>query len=277
MLAGLKNGEDKRAVAVRAALRGLYGLARIDDAPWSLSEEVGLPIMLHALRAVFVSWCGTLYRGVRPDAGMEAVAALNPLLARIDEALPDFYAHNFMSSDAAVAAWQSNVEAGRRAAGLVQAINVLEFPTFAFDSGRNWTDSFDTLAHFGPDAASNQAAWRAAQRTAVGADCEVLGKMAATRSDLILAPLWPTAAAAALATNLCPLRWEVLGPHLEIWLRERKDGALVMGKSPQAMEARMVGIANFPPAFWKDRDAKDALDAFDYALHGSMDNPHWGA
>jgi hypothetical protein len=33
MLAGLKVGEDKRAVAIRTALRGIHGMARIDDAP----------------------------------------------------------------------------------------------------------------------------------------------------------------------------------------------------------------------------------------------------
>lgn len=275
-LAGLKDDTDKRAVAVRAALRGLYGMARIDDAPWSLSAEIGAALKLQVLRAVFVSWCEILYDGVRPGARSEAFGALAPLLATLDAALPDFYKRNIMSSDYAVSAWQAHVEAGRRAAALAEAIETLEWQKLAFDRNRSWSDSFDTLAHFGPDGRDNQAAWRAAQRAAIGADCAVLRERAMTPRELVLAPLWPDMRSGALATNLHPRQWKDLGPHAETWLRERKDGALVMGKDPQTMAIRMVGIANLPRGFWEDRHADDAQKAFDYALYGDLGNPHWG-
>jgi hypothetical protein len=229
------------------------------------------------VRAVFVSWCEMLYDGVRVDARGEAFAALAPLLATLDAALPDFYARNMMSSDYAVAAWQAHVEAGRRAAALAETIETLELRPLAFDRDRTWSDGFDTLAHFGPDGRDNQTAWRAAQRAAIGADCAVLREGAMTCRDLMLAPLWPDARSGALATNLCPLRWQDLGHHADVWLSERKDGALVMGKDAQTMAIRMVGIANLPRGFWEDRHPDDAQKAFDYALYGDLENPHWGA
>jgi hypothetical protein len=98
-----------------------------------------------------------------------------------------------------------------------------------------------------------------------------------TRHELVMVPLWPNAESAALATNVNPLRWEDLGSYVETWLRERKEGALILGKSVQTMETRIVRIANLPSSFWENRDAKEALEAFDFALHGDLNHPHWGA
>lgn len=276
MLNQLQAPGDRRAIAVRAALRGIVGLVGIDTAPWSLSERLGVSIKLHALRAVFVAWCQTLYDGVRPDALGEAFTSLRPLLGELDGALPEFYEQNLISSDYAVSASQDNVEAGRRAAGLIEAIDTLEYRLLPIDKGRAYNDLLDTLALFGPDAYENRASWRAAQRAAIGADCEALrtGKLSA--KSLMLAPLWPSLAAAALETNLTRVE-KLYGRSIQIWLRERKDGSLVMGRNPLVAADRMARIANLPPAFWDDRIPADSLYAFDYALHGDLENPSWGS
>lgn len=276
-LAGLRDDTHKRAVAVRTALRGIAGLNHIDNAPWSLSEEVAQPIKLQGLRAMFVTWCELLYDGVRTDARQEAFDVLHRLLAKLDEALPDFYHRNIMSSDYAVASWQDSVEAGRRSARLIEAIDSLAFRPHVMDERRQYRDFLDTLSLYGPVGRTNEAAWRAAQRSAIGADCSVLRGGAMTGRDLMLAPLWPSSAAAALETNLASTPWTTLGQDALIWLRERKDGALVMGKDPEAAAARMIRIANLPPTFWNDRLPADTFYAFNYTLHGAMDNPHWGS
>jgi len=94
--------------------------------------------------------------------------------------------------------------------------------------------------------------------------------------ELGLAPLWPTPEAAAFATNVNTRDWTDIGRYTEIWLRERKDGSLIMAKQPSAMAGRMAKIANLPSAFWERPSAQEAFKAFDYALDGDMGNPHWG-
>jgi hypothetical protein len=274
-LKGLALDDDKRAVAVRAALRAIFGIARIDDAPWSLSDELGLPIKLQALRAVFIAWTGLLFEGVRQDALKDAFAALNPLLDRLDRALPDFYQRNVMGSDYAVASWQDNVEGGRRAANLVQSIATLEFRTLPFDTDRTYRDFLDTTVFYGPDGRDNQEQWRKLQRSAIAADCNLLRQRMISHAELGLAPLWSTTEAAAFATNVNTREWADLERYTEIWLRERKDGSLIMGKQPSAMAERMVKMASLPCAFWEKPAAKEALKAFDYALAG-MENPRLG-
>ncbi|HYE43367.1 MAG TPA: hypothetical protein VEA15_08230 [Caulobacteraceae bacterium] len=273
---GLPHGTERRAVAVRTALRGFAGIDRIDNAPWDLSEKLGLPIRLQAIRAVFVAWCELLYDDVRPGAAAEAFGALRPLLSELDQALPHFYGRNVMGSDYAVASWQDSVEAGRRAARLVEAIETLAPEPLPFDADRRYADLLDNLVLYGPDGHDNQRAWRAAQRAAIAADCEALRRGRPAR-ELALAPLWPEAAAAALETNLAATDWRAFDHYLKIWLRERKDGALVMGKEPAASAERMVRTAGLPAEFWSGRPATDTLYAFDYALHGRLDNPSWGS
>ena len=189
MLHELRTEADKRAVAVRTALRGFNGLREIEGAPWSLSDKLGLPIKLHALRVVFIAWCQTLYEGVRPEALGEASDALRPLLAELDEALPEFYSRNVMGSDYAVGAWQADIEAARRVAALVETVNILEFRLAPFDQQRSYTDILDTLSLYGPDATANQAAWRAAQRMAIRRDWEALRSGSTSRRKLMLEPL----------------------------------------------------------------------------------------
>ncbi len=274
---GLPHGTERRAVAVRAALRGFAGLDRIDNAPWALSETHGLPIRLQAIRTVFVAWCELLYDGVRPGARQEAHAALRPLLDELDEALPDFYGRNVMGSDYAVASWQDSVEAARRAARLVEAIETLDPRPLPFDVERSYAELLDNLVLYGPDGHDNKIAWRAAQKGAIAADCEALRAGRLSARELALAPLWPDPASAALETNLAATEWRAFDHHLKIWLRERKDGALVMGKDAAAQEVRMVRAASLPSGFWEGRQPTDVLYAFDYLLHGRLDNPNWGS
>jgi hypothetical protein len=275
-IGSLALGADKRTVAVRAALRAFVGIAGIDEAPWSLSDELGLPVKLGALPTVFIAWTGLLFEGARPDALADALAALNPLLSKLDKALPDFYAHNIMGSDYAVSSWQDSVEGGRRAASLVQSIGTLEFRTLPFDTGRTYRDFLDTSVFYGPDGRDNQKQWRKHQRSAIAADCDLLRQRTMSHTELALAPLWRTSEAAAFATNVDTRQWADMGRYTEIWLRERKDGSLIMGKPPPAMAKRMVGIANLPSTFWDRPSVKEAFNAFDFALHGDMEHPHWG-
>jgi hypothetical protein len=280
-LANLRDDADKRLVAVRAAMRAFPGVSRIGDGPWKLSREIDLPIRLHTIRAIFVGWAESAFDGVRADAAYEAIAALRVPLAKLDEGLPDFYERNIISSDYAVGASQQATEAARRGVALAEAIGTLEFRELEFDRDRSYTDFLDTLSLLGPNGRDNLARWRAAQHAAIAADCTVLCEGEMTRRELALAPLWPSPASAALETNLAFVHSvknaKDLGGRIETWLRERKDGGLVLGKSPEAVAEVVVRTANLPASFWNNRSADDTLYGFDYCLHGYLDNPNWGS
>lgn len=279
-LSELLDEYPKRLVALRSAMRAFPGLANIGDGPWALGREVDLPIRLHAVRAMFVTWSEFVFGGVRPDARREALKAFAAALAKLDEALPDFYNRNIISSDYAVAAWQENVEAARRAASLVEAIGSLQFQTLPFDAGLKYRDFLDTHCFFGPDGRDNRARWRAAQGAAIGADCAVFQNNVMTLEELALAPLWPNSSSAALETDLTmggsAKNKRELGVNIEKWLRERKDGSPILGLPAEEARERVVLIANLPRAFWEGRSAAQALHAFDYCLYGDLENPNWG-
>lgn len=281
MLASISDDASKRLVALRAAMRAFPGIARIGDGPWGLGREIELPIRLHSIRAIFVTWSEFVFDGVRNDARREAFEALATPLAKLDEALPDFYQRNIISSDYAVAAWQDATEAARRGVSLVEAIAALEFRHLAFDRDRSYRDLLDTLSIYGPTGRDDMARWRAAQRVAIAADCAVLREGEMTRSELALAPLWPDATTAALETNLTMSlsfkNAQDLGHGIEKWLRERKDGSLILGMGVEQGRERVVRTANLACSFWETRPATDACHAFDYCLHGDLQNPTWGS
>lgn len=151
-------------------MRAFPGVARIGDGPWKLGSETELPIRLHAIRAIFVSWSEFVFDGVRNDARREAFDALAVPLAELDEGLPDFYNRNVMGSDYAVGAWQDATEAARRGVSLVEAIESLSFAELPFDRDRPYRDFLDTLSLYGPTGRDDMARWRAAQRAAIGAE-----------------------------------------------------------------------------------------------------------
>lgn len=281
MLADISDDASERLVALRAAMRAFPGIARIGDGPWGLGREIDLPIRLHSIRAVFVTWTEFVFDGVRNDARREALDALETPLAKLDEGLPDFYQRNIISSDYAVAAWQDATEAARRGVSLVEAIAALEFRDLAFDRDRPHRDFLDTLCIYGPTGRSDMARWRAAQRVAIGVDCAVLRDGEMTRSELALAPLWPDATTAALETNLTMglsfKNAQDLGYDIEKWLRERKDGSLILGMGAEQARERVVRTANLACSFWETRPATDTCYAFDYCLHGDLQNPNWGS
>jgi hypothetical protein len=280
-LSSLPSDDGRRIVAMRAAMRAYPGTAVIGAGPWALGAKVDLPIRLNALRALFVTWAGFLFDGVRPQAREEAFAALRPLLEELDEGLPDFYARNIMSSDYAVASWQDSTEAARRAVALVEAIDTLEFRPLEFDRGKSYRDSLDTLSLYGPDGRNNTARWRAAQREAIAVDFELVLERSLSPRDLALAPLWPAPESAALETNLTSgltqRNYRELGSHIQTWLHERKDGALVLGKEPEEVADCIVKAASLPAPFWEKRAPEDTLYAFDYCLLCYLDNPNWGS
>lgn len=281
MLADISDDASERLVALRAAMRAFPGIARIGDGPWGLGREIDLPIRLHSIRAVFVTWTEFVFDGVRNDARREALDALETPLAKLDEGLPDFYQRNIISSDYAVAAWQDATEAARRGVSLVEAIAALEFRDLAFDRDRPHRDFLDTLSIYGPTGRSDMARWRAAQRVAIGVDCAVLRDGEMTRSELALAPLWPDATTAALETNLTMglsfKNAQDLGYDIEKWLRERKDGSLILGMGVEQARERVVRTANLAWSFWETRPATDTCYAFGYCLHGDLQNPNWGS
>ena len=281
LLANLSGDAEKRLVALRSAMRAFPGTADIGNGPWGLGRETELPIRLHALRVVFVTWSEFLFEGVRKDARQEALDALAAPLAKLDEGLPDFYNRNIMGSDYAVASWQDAVEAARRGVSLVEAIETLAFQDLPFDHGRTYREFLDTLSIYGPTGRSDMARWRAAQRAAIGADCGVLQENEMTLTELALAPLWPDSGSAALETNLTmglnTQNMRAFGQYIERWLRERKDGFLVLNMEPEQAQERVVQIANLPRSFWECRPATDTLYAFDYCLHGDLENPNWGS
>lgn len=102
-----------------------------------------------------------------------------------------------------------------------------------------------------------------------------------TLTELALAPLWPDSASAALETNLTigmsAKNMRDLGVHVEKWLRERKDGALILNVSMDQARERVARTASLPRSFWDRRSAADTLCAFDYCLSGDLRNPHWGS
>ncbi|TIV96592.1 MAG: hypothetical protein E5V85_17385 [Mesorhizobium sp.] len=281
MLANLSGDANKRLVALRSAMRAFPGVARIGDGSWRLGRETELPIRLHAIRAIFVTWSEFVFDGVRSDARREAFDALAVPPAKLDEGLPDFYNRNIISSDYAVASWQDATEAARRGVSLVEAIDALAFRDLPFDQGRSYRDFLDTLSIYGPTGRDDMARWRAAQRAAIDADCALLQEQEMTQAELALAPLWPDPASAALETNLTMSlsahNMRDLGTHVEKWLRERKDGSLVLNMGVEQAQERVVRIANLSPSFWGIRPAADTLYALDYCLHGDLGNPNWGS
>ena len=67
-----------------------------------------------------------------------------------------------------------------------------------------------------------------------------------------------------------------LGLVIAAWLKERRPGALVLGRERQASEERVVRTASLPRSFWEGRSPDSVLDSFDYCLNGSLDNENWG-
>ena len=173
------------------------------------------------------------------------------------------------------------MEAARRGLSLVEAIETITFQDLPFDHGRSYQDFLDTLSIYGPTGRSDMARWRAAQRAAIGADCDVLLEKKMTLAEVALAPLWPNSGSAALETNLTmglnAQNMRAFGEYIERWLRERKDGFLVLNMDPKQAQERVVQIANLPRSFWECRPATDTLYAFDYCLHGDLGNPSWGS
>lgn len=281
LLAELPGDENKRIVALRSALRAFPGVAGIGAGPWGLSSETELPIRLHAIRAIFVTWSEFVFDGVRSDARHEAFEALAAPLAKLDEGLPDFYIRNIMGSDYAAASWEDSTQAARRGVSLVEAIETLAFKDLPFDQSSSYRDFLDTLSIYGPTGRDDMARWRSAQRAAIGADCAVLREKEMTRAELALAPLWPNPTSAALETNLTmsldAKNMRDLGVYIERWLRERKDGSLVLNMGVEQARERVIRIANLPSSFWEIRSAADTLYAFDYCLHGDLQNPNWGS
>lgn len=277
----LTDDRDKRIVAVRSAIRSFPGTADIAAGPWSLSAEIDLPIRLHALRAIFVAWSEIVFDGVRKEARAEAFGALAPYVAKLDESLPDFYKLNIISSDYAVSAWEDNTKAARRAVSIVETVNSLEFRQMPFDEGWPSPTPLNTLSIYGPSGRNDMARWRRAQRDAIASDCTVLETGRLGRKELALAALWPNRASAALETNLTmgdsAKNALDLGFYLEKWVRERKDGSLVLNESPEKASERVVRTANLPRSFWETRDAVDTLYAFNYCLNGDLGNEHWGS
>ena len=280
-LAELDDPRAKRLVAVRAALRAFPGVGEIGNGAWSLGSETEMHIRLHCLRLIFISWAEFLYDGIRHGAREEAFDDLAKPLALLDEGLPDFYSRNIMGSDYACNSWQQATHAARRAVGLVEAIRTLEFQVQPFDEGVSYSDLFDTLSVNGPTGMSQTKRWRAAQRSAIATDCALLASRSITLAELALAPLWPNFRMAALETNLTmndtARDMRQLGSHLVTWLRERKDGCLVLGTGAQKAAERITRTANLPRSFWTAREPRHTLYAFDYCLHGALDNPHWGS
>lgn len=279
-LAELRDEGMQRLVALRSAIRAFPGLASIGEGTWALGREVDLPIRLHAVRTIFVTWSELAVGGVRPDARHEALEAFAAALAPLDAALPEFYDRNIISSDYAVAAWQENVEAARRAAALVEAIGSLQFQTLPFDAGRRYRDFLDTLCFFGPDGRDNRARWRGAQRAAIGADCAVLQNDVMTLEELALAPLWPNASSAAFETDATIGKRDrnrrELGESIADWLRARKDGSPIPDRPAEAARERVVLIASLPRAFWESRPAAEAFHAFGRCLRGDPEDPAHG-
>ncbi|TAD81267.1 MAG: hypothetical protein EAY70_05020 [Sphingomonadales bacterium] len=239
-----------------------------------------LPIRLHAFRTIFVTWSEFVYGDVRSDARREALNALASELVKLDQGFPDFYNRNIISSDYAVAAWQTNAESARRAVALVEAIGRLQFDTLPFDSGHGYGDFLDTVSFSGPSGRDDRTRWRAAQRAAIGADCTILTQNEMTLQELALAPLWPDSSSAALETNLTmglsTKNMRELGVNIEKWVRERKDGSLILNQPIDKARERVVRIANLPQSFWERRSPAETLHAFDYCLYGGLQNSHWG-
>ena len=276
-LAELQDDERKRLVALRSAMRAFPGIARIDDGPWKLGRSVDLLIRLHAIRAIFVTWSEFAFGGVRPDARRKAFDALAVPLAKLDEGLPDFYNLNMMSSDYGVSVSQRAVEAARRAVSLVEAIDCLEFRKLPFDKDERYSQFLDTLSFSGPNGHDERGRWRAAQSAAIGADCATLRENMATLEELALAPLWPNSSSATLETNLTlglgAKNTRELGVHIEKWLRERKDGPLLLNLEVEKVRERIVRTASLPQSFWESRPPADTLHAFEYCLQGDLQNP----
>ncbi len=248
------------------ALRGFGGIRRIDEGVWSLSRDIGLDLKLQSLRALFVSWAEATFAGVRGGARREAFSALTPLLTRLDAQMPDFYNQNIMSNDYHCASMQCFTEAGRRSAGLVEAIESLEYRLQAFDIAWDHNDILDTAYLSGPNGRDEAEAWRVAQRDALRADIHLLTS-GTTCTSLMMLPLWPSSRSSAIETNVAAGGWKDFGGRcIERWIMERKDGALVMGKEPRDAAAGIVGIASQESNFWTGRPAKDVIAALQQQL-----------
>ena len=137
--------DGRRIVLVRAALRGFAGIARVGEGPWSFGGAIERPIIVQALRVIFVAWAQSAFDGVRPEALGEATRALQAELAKFDDEFASYYRQNVMGSDYACGAWQQNAEAGRRAANLAEWAGRGEMRRWSFDEPHAYRDDFDTL------------------------------------------------------------------------------------------------------------------------------------
>lgn len=275
-------------MAIRTALRTAQSLRFITSGAWSWGHEDGEALILHAVRLLFVHWVDQTYGGVEETALASAWEALRQPLSRFDSEMPDFYSRNIMGSDYGCAAMEEATERGRRALGLVEAIATLRYHAQPFDLRRpEYSNVLHTAQFYFERSAFNQAAWPAEQLAAHqndGARAQELSPQA-----FMLLPLWPSAQGAALATYA--LQRDILLSHdseygsgktlvghdVGLWLRERKDGALVMANPPEAQRERLVRAANLPDEFWTSRKPAQTYGRFDYLFTGALDNPHWGS
>lgn len=264
--------DGRRIVLVRAALRGFAGIARVGEGPWSFGGAIERPIIVQALRVIFVAWAQSAFDGVRPEALGEATRALQAELAKFDREFASYYRQNIMGSDYACGAWQQNAEAGRRAANLAEWAGRGQLRRWSFDEPHAYRDDFDTLARFGPSGNIELSRWRELQKQAMAADLVALEEHGVAMAELAFAPLWPNAASQALDTVLTNDLWfalarqELLGSALVTWLRERKHGTLAMGLPPEEAAPRLVRAANLPASVWDDQPAAVAAHVLGEAI-----------
>ena len=274
---------NERAVALRAGFRAFPGLAGLGfDTYWrEAQDDKPLLTLLAATRALFVAWAELVYDGVRPDARREAAAMLSERIQAFDAAVPHFYADHSGMNDYGIDAMQQNVEAARRALSWIAWGAGLAFARPPGDSGKSYVGPFDTLARFGPTGRDESRQWAAQQSAAIDHDRALVEQGLSARA-LIQMPLWPDRESEAREIALADLDWfflsnrKRLGLVIAAWLKERRPGALVLGRERQASEERVVRTANLPRSFWEGRSPDSVLDSFDYCLNGSLDNENWG-
>ncbi len=272
---GIHNASEKPAIQVRTALRAFGGLdGLMDQLGGCVTDELALQVRLQAFRLIFVRWSSLYFGDVRDDATSEALAAFSALFDRVQNCVATFYrdAAGWVSSDYFISSKQEELEAAWRACALIEMYGSGKRRARPFKSVR---DDMQTLAFSGPDGWDNGHRWADAHRAAIQWDGSALsGGMPI--QDLLMEPLWPRGGYAALETNfVTPVR-KGLRPEAETWLRERKDGELLLSKRPRDVATRMTAIANLPRAFWERESFEQTVEAVDYALHGDMANDHWG-
>ena len=271
----LSQDEDKRLVALRAALRVFPASAAIGAGRWELGSKTALPIRLHSIRLLYVTWSGFAFEGVREEARREAFRDLSLCLAELDAGLPEFFEQNFMGNEYQTAAAENRAFAARRAVSLVEAVGKLSFDDLPFDGGHSCRSFLDILVLDW----ETQQRWRRAQAQGIGADCAVLSDRTMSRRELAMAPLWPNPIGASMETHLlmghANSNVHDLGFAIERWRRERKDGALVFLQQPAKAAERAVRLANLPASYWNRRDADDTLYAWNECFTATLDSPSW--